>query len=111
MRSVYKTLVHHGFKVKVLPTPGEEEDRNVLLLASLEEKDYAINRMDQVDNVNLHIDRRFLPGDQIDIRDAMVLTDDLPILNVLNRDANRSWRMGVQEQVDEYTEKGIPLFN
>jgi len=110
VRSVYKTLLNNGLTVKVLPTPGPEDDRNILFLASFQEKDYSKNRMDVIDNVNLNIEKRFMPAEQIDINDAFVLTDDLPILNLLNRDANRSWRKGIQTQIHEYSKKGIPLF-
>lgn len=111
VRSVYKTLINNGLKVQVLPTPGPEEDRNILFLASFKEKDFSKNRMDDLDIINLHIENRFMPAEQIDSEDAIILTDDLPVLNILNRDANRSWRKGfIESHIREYSQKGIPLF-
>jgi len=111
VRSIYKTLVNNGLKVKVLPTPGSEEERNILFLASFQEKDFSKNRMDELNNVNLDIGKRFIPADQIDTDDAIVLTDDLPILNILNKDANRLWRKWfIKTHIREYSEEGVPLF-
>ena len=111
VRSVYKTLVNKGLKVKVLPTPGPEGDRNILFLASFNEKDFSKNRLDDLDIINLNIEKRFLNPEQINTKDAIVLTDDLPVLNVLNGNANRAWRKGIIESnIRDYSRKGIPLF-
>jgi predicted membrane-bound spermidine synthase len=111
VRSVYKTLVNSGLKVKVLPTPGPEENRNILFLASFEDKNFSKNRLAAMAINDIEIGKRFLSANQIDIDDAIIFTDDIPALNILNRDANKSWRKGfIESYILEYTRKGIPLF-
>ena len=97
--------------MKVLPTPGPEEDRNILFLASLEDKNFSTNRLEAMGIIDLDIETRFLSANKIDIDDAVLLTDDLPALNILNKDANKSWRKGfIESYILDYSKKGIPLF-
>jgi hypothetical protein len=40
-RSVYKTLQEAGFHAELFTTPGAEQDRNILLVGSLQKKDWS----------------------------------------------------------------------
>lgn len=92
-RSVHKTLTHSGFKVDILATPGEEANRNLIFLASLEEKDftnvnYSEPNYPTITNLyDYFIDNRFL-----DTSDGVILSDKKPRLSKLYLPAAREWK-------------------
>lgn len=91
MRSIYKTLVRSGLNVKVLNTGNDEAYRNVLFVAG--------NRL--VDKSEL------IP----DTTDAVVLSDEFPVLDKLNKEANLQWRKGyIQNSIRDFEQRNIPLF-
>ncbi len=91
MRSIYKTLVRSGLNVKVLTTNKDEAYRNVLFVAG--------NRV---------IDKSVLLPDTTD---ALVLSDEYPILDKLNKEANLQWRKGyIQNSIRDFEQRNIPLF-
>lgn len=91
MRSILKTLLCSGLNVKVLNTGKDEAYRNVLFVAG--------NRV---------IDKSVLLPDTTD---ALVLSDEYPILDKLNKEANLQWRKGyIQNSIRDFEQRNIPLF-
>ncbi len=93
-RSVYKTLEESGFKTNMCVTPSNDEmSRNLIFLASKADLDftktnYSSPFMPPVTNLEEH----FLDESQIDFSDAIILTDDRPILEHLYANASLEWR-------------------
>ncbi|MBK9671112.1 MAG: hypothetical protein IPO70_02435 [Bacteroidetes bacterium] len=91
MRSILKTLLCSGLNVKVLNTGKDEAYRNVLFVAG--------NRV--------IVKSVLLP----DTTDALVLSDEYPILDKLNKEANLQWRKGyIQNSIRDFEQRNIPLF-
>ena len=96
----------------MLPTWEPEAQRNLLFIASPEEKDFTNLRMllrgnkGPVPLSSLYIDPKTL-----DFKDAILLTDDKPILAKLKIKAARAWRKKYMEiSTHLFSEKGVPLF-
>ena len=110
-RSIYKTLLAAHLETRILPTPGAEAYRNILFVASMRGEDFHTVRTPlllngkQVDLETLFYDPR-----KLDLNDAVVLTDDKPILELLNIEAGNSWRKGYTEMTKEFYKEGVPLF-
>ncbi len=110
-RSIYKTLLAAGLETRILPTPGAEAERNILFVASRKTPDFRTVRSPlllhgkQVDIETLFQDPR-----KVDLNDAVVLTDDKPILELLNIRAGNAWRKAYTEMTKTFYKEGIPLF-
>ncbi len=93
-RSVYKTLQESGFYAKMCVTPSTDEmGRNLIFLASKEKLDfskanYSEPFLQPINNLEDH----FLDETKIDFSDAIILTDDKPILEHLYANAALEWR-------------------
>jgi spermidine synthase len=93
-RSLYKTLAEAGFKTKLFATnEAEESERNILYVSYVNEPDWSKT----VINVNTKegeykIGQHFLDASKIDLADALVITDDKPMMEQLNRFAAARWR-------------------
>lgn len=100
MRSLYKTLAASGFHTAVLPTDPDPDQRNLLFYASL-----------QPLKPNAH----FIPENKIDLADAIVLTDEHPVLDLLNAEAAKRWRiLAIQNFYNESRRDRnnyVPYFN
>jgi predicted membrane-bound spermidine synthase len=111
-RSVYKTLCAAGFNTKILATnsTGPEEERNVLFLATTENKDFKTLKFPLLLNGQaVDIDTMFIkiPG----INDATIFTDDKPILDLSIIKAVNNCRASYDSSyVKQFSENGIPLF-
>ena len=96
-RSLIKTLKENGFDLRVLATPGKEESRNLLLVASPTKIDLSglsVGRQNECCRTitRVPIPLPFTPLEKIPLADAVVLRDDRPILELLNLRVNESWR-------------------
>jgi spermidine synthase len=92
MRSIYKTFLRSGFFVKTETTGNVEAYRNALFFASLKPTE--------------------IPTSILDTNDALVLKDEFPILDILNKEANRAWRMGyIQNSIHNFEQRNVPLFD
>jgi predicted membrane-bound spermidine synthase len=96
MRSIYKTFEATGFNVEVLSTDPDPNQRNLLFHASLNEIKPNIN---------------FIDKNRIDLSDAVCLTDEYPILDVLNAEAAQRWRVMAINNFGLNYQRGIPVFN
>lgn len=112
-RSVYATLKASGLQVKILPTPGKEEERNLLFLASGKNMEFS-----QLRSPLLHfgkaveLDSLFLSANSLNLKDAVIFTDDKTNLDRLSIRANNIWKSGYNNTYTSFLKKtGIPLFN
>ena len=97
-RSVYKTLQHSGYQVEVLATPGDAQSRNLIFLASEEEKDFSTAdyqelNFDKIDNLYDH----FIDPGLIDVQGAKILSDRKPQLAKLYTKAAKEWKKSYNE--------------
>ncbi|MFL5764004.1 MAG: spermidine synthase [Bacteroidia bacterium] len=96
MRSIYKTFLADGYKVEVLPTDPDPNQRNLLYYASM-------NEIRPVPG--------FIKQSDIDLNDAIVLEDEYPILDVLNAEAAKRWRvMSIQSFNSDPNQRTLPVF-
>ena len=97
MRSIYKTFLAADFKVEILPTEPNPDQRNLLFHASLD---------------SIAPDKQFIPQSRIDLKDAIVLKDEFPVLEVLNAEAAQRWRsMAMSSFKNGFSANALPLFN
>jgi spermidine synthase len=95
-RSIYKTFMSSGFDVEVLSTDPNPDQSNLLYFASLKK---------------LKKDKRYIPRNRIDLKDAMVLKDEYPRLDILNAAAAKQWRaMTISSFNSSMDQKVIPVF-
>ena len=92
-RSVYKTFLAAGFQLEILATPGDEFSRNLIFLASYEEKDftkasYQDPNFGEIDNLYDY----FLDVRNLNQNDAVILSDRRPQLSKLYASGANSWK-------------------
>jgi len=104
-RSLYKTIRGMGLFTEIYLTDSLEEKSNSVFVFS--------NSMDVFeDKIPEYMQNNFVPKDSIDVADAIILTDQRPVLDYLNEDATRVWRMGYMAYMRSfYQDYRIPLFN
>ncbi|MCW3104015.1 MAG: hypothetical protein JWO09_2455 [Bacteroidetes bacterium] len=96
MRSIYKTFKAAGFNVEVLPTDPDPNQRNLLFYASLGK---------------VKPNAGFIPENKIDLADAVVLKDEYPVLDLLNAEAAKRWRMlAIGSFNSDMQQQSLPLF-
>lgn len=96
MRSIYKTFKASGYQVAVLPTEANPDQRNLLFHAS---------------QGKIKDNPDFIPEDKIDLADAVVLQDEYPVLDILNAEAAKRWRiMAIDTYNASFSYTHIPLF-
>ena len=97
-RCVLKTFLEAGFKTNILATPGTEDSRNLIFLASEEEKDFSAANYQEFgfETINNLYDY-FLNIDHIDTSQADVLVDAKPRLSKLYAKAAMQWKKSYNE--------------
>jgi predicted membrane-bound spermidine synthase len=112
-RSIYKTLLAAGYRVKLLPTAAAEDNRNNLYIASPAEVDFSHPRAPvMIDGQARDLAGFFTDPATIDLEQALVLTDDQPILEKLNLEAAAIWRASYFKYFTKpFLDMGIPLFD
>ncbi|MDX1653156.1 MAG: fused MFS/spermidine synthase [Brumimicrobium sp.] len=104
-RSIYTTLKASGFQVELLPTPGQESHRNLLFLATFEEKDFTNTYFEEPGMpVITNLSEKFIDKDRIDFSDGVILRDQQPILEKMYLSAALKWR---RVSIDYNTKKFI----
>jgi len=107
-RSIYKTLLAAGLEARILPTKA---NRNLLFVASKNKQDFHTVRSPLLLNgKQVDIETLFLDPRKADLNDAVVLTDDRPILELLNIRAGNAWRKAYIEMTKTFYKEGVPLF-
>ncbi|MFM2285559.1 MAG: hypothetical protein RLZZ543_1056 [Bacteroidota bacterium] len=104
-RSLYKTIRAIGFFTELYTTDSLEEKSNMIYMFS--------NSMDAFeDRVPDYIRGNFISSDSIDVQDAIILTDRRPVLDYLNEDATKVWRMAYLNYMRSfYNSYHIPMFS
>jgi predicted membrane-bound spermidine synthase len=96
MRSIYKTFQASGFQVEVLPTDPNPDQRNLLFYASLGK---------------INANPAFIARKNIDLNDAVVLKDEYPLLDKLNAEAAKRWRvMAMSTFNNGFSSTSLPVF-
>jgi len=111
-RSVYSTLKAAGFETKILPTPGHENERNSLFIASLKSIDFGQWRTPLAYHGRaVGLDSLFLDPGTLNLSDAEVFNDNRPILDKMNITASAHWRVDYNSTYNRlFAKSGIPLF-
>jgi hypothetical protein len=110
-RSIYKTLLAAGLERRILPSPGAEANRNVLFVASKKKQDfYSVRSPLLLQGKLTDLDKLFLDPGELDLSDAVVLTDNKPILELLNIRAGNAWRKAYIQMTKTFYQEGLPLF-
>lgn len=92
-RCIVKTMQAAGLNVSILATPGLEANRNLIFLGYENKPDFSkINYSEPGVPVIKDIEEHFISLDEIDMRDAFVLTDDQPVLEKIYLPAAIDWR-------------------
>jgi len=115
-RSLFKTLSASGFTTKLFATNEEnEDDRNILYISYLKEPiwEKATINVKTDKGIEYKIAEHFIDASQIDFADALVITDDKPMMEHLNRFAAEKWREGYYKNFTlEFKKKyNVPLVN
>ncbi len=91
-----KTFIAAGFNVEILPTDPDPNQRNLLFYASL-------------NTVKPNPD--FISKSAIDSNDAVVLKDEYPVLDILNAEAAKRWRvLAINSFNADYNQQRLPIF-
>jgi len=101
-RSLIRTLNKAGYTVRLFATNPHEAFSNLLILAALESK----NLTPLLNKAASDLTPMAMP----DMSQAYVLTDNHPVLNVLNTQASASWRKAYFNEMIRYREQGLPVF-
>ena len=111
-RSIYKTLLAAGLEARILPTPGAVAERSIVLVASMKKQDFHAVRgaLSLKNEKPANLETLFLDPRELDLNDAVVLTDDRPILELLNIPAGNTWRKVHIPFTRMFYEEGVPLF-
>lgn len=111
-RSVYKTLCASGFNTKILPTnsTGSEEERNILFVAGMENEEFKTLKIPLLINGQpVDVDTMFIKIPEIN--NAIILTDDKPVLDRSIIKAVNNCRAAYNASfAKRFSENGIPLF-
>ena len=110
-RSIYKTLLAAGMEVRILPTPGPEATRSVVFVGSRHKEDFhRLRDTLSNDGQQVDIEASFYNPQKLDLNDVVILTDDKPILELLNIPGGKVWRKTYTEMTKEFCKEGVPLF-
>jgi spermidine synthase len=111
-RSLLKTLENAGFFISIIPTPEEEKYRNCLYVASLHRHNLSGSTIDlNLNGAFVKLETLKLDLQQLDMSDAIVLTDNKPLLEQFNQKASKSWRNDYYyNYTQKLEERGVKLF-
>ena len=114
-RSIYKTLLESGFKVKYFTSEINEESGDIHFMASPVDLDFHLidnERMNVCCRLRPHKYDELISGAPINIADAFVLSDNKPRLEKINIYENEKWRSNAISWIlKRQTDNRIPFFN
>lgn len=116
-RSVIKTILNSDYKLRLFTSKGKEDERNMIMVVSKHAIDYAPYQNSKVyaelysGQLISDIRDYEIPISSIDTADALVLTDNKPILDIINVDAAKNWRDHYNlYYTNNFINQGIPMF-
>jgi spermidine synthase len=96
-KAIVKTLQQAGFYTNILPSSKKEDEGNLLIFAK---------------QFNFKTQNKAFTFSTIDIQQAPVLSDDQPILELLNIEAVAAWRGAyIATAIKDFNQRNVPLFN
>lgn len=108
-RSIFKTIEQCGFKCFVIPVEKNvvaEDFRNILIVGVKSQNKRAINQI--ATKFRSHL----IHFNQNQMADAIILTDDRPVLDHINAGAARLWRYHYIKNTSAYlSAMGVSLFD
>lgn len=105
-RSVYKTFKDANLKVNLLATPGNEENRNLIFIASEANLDFSKTNYSEPNYPQLtNLEDYFILEKDIDLKGIKVLSDYKPRLAKLYNSAAVSWKKSYNQYYHEYFNK------
>jgi spermidine synthase len=98
-RSVVRTLMYSGFHTKLIATPGKEEERNLVFVASPLPLDYSRLSPERQNSCCTEMMKVPIPlplrdGTTVGLGDALIFTDEKPTLEIVQLKASEIWRKG-----------------
>jgi len=110
-RSLYNTMVAAGLHTKILPTTGKEDERNSMFVGSKEDQDFGTVRSPlSLYGKIVNMDTMFTDIRKLDLKDAVIFTDDKPSLDVLNINGVIDFRNSYTTIIKQFLKQGIPLY-
>ncbi len=117
-RSVIKTALSCDYNVDLFASKGQEQERNSVMILSESGLDYA-NYQNSRTYGELYTGQLIsdirdykIPISSIDTADAFILKDDVPILDIINKEAAANWRYHYNQfYTSNFIKQGIPMFN
>jgi len=112
-RSIYRTLMDSGFRVRHFHEPASTVS-DIIFIASLAPRDFS-----KIPTRDLNVCCRalnythedLLSDGEIGVRDSLILTDDKPVLELINSQVIMEWRRARMPNAETFVEEGIPLFH
>jgi hypothetical protein len=96
-KAIVKTLQQAGFQTNILPSSKKEDEGNLLIFAK---------------QFNFKTQNKAFTFSPIDIQQAPILSDDQPILELLNIEAVAAWRGAyIATAIKDFNQRNVPLFN
>jgi spermidine synthase len=113
-RSIMKTLLQARYDVRIVATSGAEDRRNLIIIASPGRIDLSGLTVERQNLCCATIGRIPIPFPTAvpppnTLLDAYILTDNQPILELLNIDASETWRRIMMDEYGAFFE-GRPFF-
>jgi len=115
-RSVYKTLIAEGYNTRFMVTPGKPGARNTLFVATMnQDPRFFASKTYRQTPCSLSWKTKNPPQlkkmKQKMYQDGIVLRDEYPVLDRLNKAAYANWRTyTIEHHLLELNEKGMPFF-
>ncbi|MBT6746457.1 MAG: spermidine synthase [Flavobacteriales bacterium] len=116
-RSIIKTILNSDYQLRLFTSQGKENERNMIMIVSKHTIDYTPYQNSKVyaelysGQLISDIRNYEIPVSSVDTADALVLTDDKPILDIINVDAAKNWRDHYNlYYTNNFINQGIPMF-
>jgi spermidine synthase len=116
-RSIIKTILNSDYQLRLFTSQGKENERNMIMIVSKHTIDYTPYQNSKVyaelySGLLISDIRNYeIPVSSVDTADALVLTDDKPILDIINVDAAKNWRDHYNlYYTNNFINQGIPMF-
>jgi len=116
-RSIIKTILNSDYQLRLFTSKGKENERNMIMIVSKHTIDYTPYQDSKVyaelysGQLISDIRDYEIPVSSVDTADAIVLTDNKPILDIINVEAAKNWRDHYNlYYTNNFINQGIPMF-